>query len=694
MVTDKQIQKVYLALLVAIFFVPLIFWPKLYNAFSSTKVLMFWMLVDVLGVLWIYLAVRTDEFSKLRRDPIVLALLVFVFIQIVSSLLGVDQWNSFFGDLRRYSSILMTLHLSVYAMAIIFFLRRTPVWQVRFVHLLIVVASLVSVHAVFEWASFVPSLVDFDRASSVFGNPIYLASFLIIPLFLSLGECKKEEGSKRILFAALSLLIFLGILATGTRGALIGLVAGFVVMVVQILLHRGLSKRVPMVTAIIIVLVFGSMYLIGQNSAEESILYRITHFSGENVSSRLAYWNLGIQGSFDAPLLGVGNENYYIVADKNYQAEDYGFDDTWIDKPHNYFVELLVTNGVLGLLSFLVLIGLLLKRSWRTKGYLAPALVAYLAQSLFIFDTISASITFFFLIALIVAQKKREDGEALRWGSKIQVVGTLLICVVLFGFTIPYARTVYALGQSDDLQKASEIIDKQLVVYDYGNVAEVYFNSLLANQFDQDLFEKTEGYYLRAISRHPEQAKLWYQLARLYITQATEAGTVVSEDGVSAADMVLELAPGRINGQYMQVFIVELSGDSEKAIEMAENLYDLFPDDPETIWILAQLYLSHERVDSGLVLAIDALEQKLKLLSSNDLLLLVSLFAERGQYDQVVNVYERAVDMFPSELTLLPGLAASYATIGDTKSAIETAQELMRLDSHSTDAAQAFIESL
>ncbi len=694
MMTDQQIKKVYLALLVAIFFVPLLFWSQLYNTFSSSKVLFFWLVVDAVGVFWIHLAVRTDEFSRLKRDPVVWALLAFIGVQILSSTLGVDPWHSFFGDMRRYTSVVMTLHLSVYVMALIFFLRRTPVWRSRFVHLLIVIASLASVHAIFEWAGFVPSLVDFDRASSVFGNPIYLASFLMIPCFLSLGEFHKERGSKRVVFGALSLLIFLGILATGTRGALIGLLVGLGVLVLQTFHRRKSSSRITVIVLLMSVLVFGSVYLIGRNSTQESILYRITHFSGENVSSRLTYWKLGIQGFSEAPLLGVGNENYYIVANKNYQAKEYGFDDMWVDKPHNYFVGLLVTNGLLGLLSFLALVGLLLKRSWKRTDYFAPALMAYLAQSAFIFSTISASITFFFLMALIVTQTKRPDGRVVRWGSGIQVVGTLLMFLVLFGFTIPYARTVHALGQTDDLQAASTKIDKQLVVYDYGNVAKVYFNTLLAGPFNQSLFDKTQAYYLKAISRHPQQAELWYHLARLYITQATEMGTVVSKEGVTAVDKVRALAPGRINGQYLQVFIAELSGDSQGAIEMAEELHQTYPDDPETTWILAQLYLTNEQIDSGLALALEALEEGLTLLSSKDLLFLVSLFAERGQYDQVVDVYERAVDMFPNELTLLPGLAASYATVGDRGSAIETAQELIRLDPQSRDAAQAFIDSL
>ena len=159
----------------------------------------------------------------------------------------------------------------------------------------------------------------YPRVSATLGNPIYLAGFLVIAVFVNLF-CSTRERNQwfRAAYLAASVLGLLCIVLTRTRGAVVGIVVAIVVSAsLYLLKRRALRARIwvsAMFVAFVVVvtIAFMSVNRSGRHAALGSFL------SHRNLSalSRLAEWRAAVRGMKDHPFLGTGPENYYIVSNK------------------------------------------------------------------------------------------------------------------------------------------------------------------------------------------------------------------------------------------------------------------------------------------------------------------------------------------------------------------------------------------
>src|SRR5438132_1543841 len=81
-------------------------------------------------------------------------------------------------------------------------------------------------------------------------------------------------------------------------------------------------------------------------------------------------------GFKDRPLLGYGPENHNIVWSRHFDPNIYLLDTDVYDRTHNQFLEVLATNGIVGMVAFLgiwVAIGMTLVRGYRAGRLSAPA---------------------------------------------------------------------------------------------------------------------------------------------------------------------------------------------------------------------------------------------------------------------------------------------------------------------------------
>src|SRR6185503_9184094 len=92
------------------------------------------------------------------------------------------------------------------------------------------VAALVTLNGISGWVhgpmlAQDPSLPN--RVSSTLGNPIFLASFLILPMFLAgFFALQSESRALRIFFWVFGFVFLIGVVLSVTRGAIVGLIAG------------------------------------------------------------------------------------------------------------------------------------------------------------------------------------------------------------------------------------------------------------------------------------------------------------------------------------------------------------------------------------------------------------------------------------------------------------------------------------
>ena len=124
-----------------------------------------------------------------------------------------------------------------------------------------------------------------------------------------------------------------------------------------------------------------------------------------NMRSRLDMWKISLQGFRESPLLGVGPENFGYLFDKYHPGQYAIQGEQWIDNAHNIVFNTLSESGIIGVLSFFVMVFILFQCAYRQsqKRYesqvLLLALTMLYIEQLFILNPISQNIPQFLIIA-------------------------------------------------------------------------------------------------------------------------------------------------------------------------------------------------------------------------------------------------------------------------------------------------------
>jgi hypothetical protein len=246
----------------------------------------------------------------------------------------------------------------------------------------------------------------------------YLLLCLIFAGYLLINERRGWRA-----FAGVSAAILLvGIAFSLNRSSQLGLVAGIGVAAGTFL---ALSNRKQLLAGIYgagaaglgIVALAATSILRRKSPALSSDLFdKWIRFAQSPVDeSRIVEWKIAVKGFLDRPLLGYGPDNYSVIRSIHFDPAAYaasGFQQ--FDRPHNGWLELLATGGMLGLIAMLGIWGsaiVSLRTGARSRALrpsetalFAGALAAYAVYLTFWFFDLNSVMLFVALLALLGAK--------------------------------------------------------------------------------------------------------------------------------------------------------------------------------------------------------------------------------------------------------------------------------------------------
>jgi hypothetical protein len=193
--------------------------------------------------------------------------------------------------------------------------------------------------------------------------------------------------------AALQVLV---LVASGTRGAYVGLAAGVSLGAVLWLGQGGRARRMALAGALAApIALLGALALVrfAPTLARNPLSARLTEASLGELRIRFALWRMAWEGFRERPIAGWGHEGFIHVFDRFYSPFLAGY-DPWFDRAHNVYLDWLVAGGAPALLLFLGLLaaaGASIARGRFSRGgraVLLSALAAYCVQGLAVFDNL------------------------------------------------------------------------------------------------------------------------------------------------------------------------------------------------------------------------------------------------------------------------------------------------------------------
>lgn len=178
---------------------------------------------------------------------------------------------------------------------------------------------------------------------SIFGdNPnnqgTKVAFGILILFFVFLRDSLKIGKFRFILLLPIPILIQF-ILATASRGAILTLATGILLLLILGKSKTILEKSIFVISASLVI-----FYIYTLSTTNEVLLNRMNNIDDiESLGGRTEIWESTISIFIDSPLFGVGESNF-----ENRMMLIYGVNKS----AHNYFLYVLATSGIIGLFLF------------------------------------------------------------------------------------------------------------------------------------------------------------------------------------------------------------------------------------------------------------------------------------------------------------------------------------------------------
>ncbi len=630
--------------LYAILLTPLAFWPKALYPFATPKFILFQILVEIVFAAWLIFQLRNgfEDIKALKKNYLAIALLIFITISFISALLGVDFQRSFWGIGPRMTGLFAEIHFLVWFLILISYLKNDKEKWNNYLNFSFFVALAVAATSFYQNPKWVLTV-----GSTIFNNPTFVAPYFIFHFFWGLYKTIFNFQFsifklKGWFYGAGTILLFIAIILTQIRGALLGLLIGIFAFGFLLIFLNILNRRLRNIL-IAVYLIF-AIGIAGFWSFRDSpliqnisILKKIATASlaETTVRTRLLTWQLALKGFWDKPILGVGPENFNYLFNAHYNPHFLkfgggGFEETWFDKPHNAFLEILSETGLVGSLAYVfiwVAISLALYKLFK-KGLpaqagekflsliLASAFIAYFSAVFFSFDSFGSWFGLFLFLAFLASHSNTNDNSNTNTrihtndtnGNFLKNIFVLFVCGVLFVLLyVNYSIWRANLADADalrafpsNLSQGINLFKKSLnyftpykAEYQFDMAASV-IGAIQKNISLPDL-ENNLNFTLDsidgAIAAHPYNTAYYSDAIKLYniLGEKGKDPTILSQ-AEQFGEKAIKLSPNRQEIMFYLAQTALIRGDTKTAIQWTEKAVEVDPTIRQSHWYLGRLY--------------------------------------------------------------------------------------------------------
>lgn len=323
-------------------------------------------------------------------------------------------------------------------------------------------------------------------------------------------------------------------------------------------------------------------------------------YDTESVQGRLNLWQLGIEMAADRPIVGHGQDAYSLLFASYRDSPNLGGIGTknlGPESAHNFYVDLAANTGVLGLLSFLALVGAIFWHAGRrllvtadvTQRYallaLGTALTGYLAAIFFGFSEAMTTWVFWLLLGALVglivrAEAPADEGASAHPPNAIVSAGAavalMVVAIVAVGWAATLVAADLAAAQSEkaimrlEMGDAADLTDRAVTLNPLQKTyvlqeAQIYDRAFILGQTRADSFRKEVDLYEMALARFEPQAFDVYGLAQAKRKLAEEEGAPPFKDLIPDYERALALDPFNRDLRRLAITAYRANGEEDLA---------------------------------------------------------------------------------------------------------------------------------
>ena len=403
------------------------------------NIVSFLMINSVVAIILFIIKIRKKEYSIKIYDVLLLIVGILAFI---SSMLAINKDVALNGFKGRYEGLYSLLYYFTLLFLcsfvkkedkkkIIFVILFTGVFQAFYAFLQLADSESVSVSR----------NLGTIWANGLTNNPNFFGSYMLLCLSYSIGLFL-EEGKKhlKIIYGIVLVILFTGLLVSNTTSCAVGLIGVIIYSVIYLLKRKDYEK----IIVIFSILIFTAATV---NMFDKTTLFKdlvktkneaVEIAKGNNSDSfgtkRMQVWKATMKVVPKYLIHGAGVDNYFFIFDKGPLVIGRYF----YDKAHNEYLQILVTQGIFSLISYLLLYLVIIlkgiKNTYDNKNlYLILPVGGYLIQAFFNISVIEVAPIFFIALGLLI---DRDDNTSI-YKSYIKRLLDIVFSFILIVLLLP-----------------------------------------------------------------------------------------------------------------------------------------------------------------------------------------------------------------------------------------------------------------
>ncbi|MBP7770572.1 MAG: O-antigen ligase family protein [Candidatus Pacebacteria bacterium] len=703
---------------------------SLFFPYITGKNFVFRIIIEIVAALYIILAIRDPKYRPCA-SWILWSVLAFVAWMAVATIAAADPLKSFWSNFERMEGYVGLMHLFVYFVIMGAVLKAEDLWD-RFFNTSIGVSMVIGLHALLQGLQLFglhPSSQSGARADGTFGNATYLAVYMLFSIFITLYMLARQgrlTQTMQSVYGLALVLQFAGLYLTQTRGALLGVIGGFLIAMIWVAWRAKQAEwkglRMWAVGGMVaLAALVGVFFALRQADLlpKGGTLARIASISTSDTTTvaRFKYiWPTAFKGAAERPLLGWGQENFSYVFNKHYQPGMWN-QEQWFDRAHNQFLDWMIAGGFP---AFLLYISFFVLAAWaiiRSRDLNVPQqaallglLAAYAFNNLFVFDNLTSSLYFFTILAFVYGLSRQELPGKPLLSKPVSTHGVaiaapiVLILVATAGWALNapgLARAgtlVKTISNTSDPAATLENFKKSLNTgtwpggaLGYQETVEQFVNyagnsiasSQASSDIKQDYFEASTAAMQSLMAQRRDDARLELFASGLH----AQFGQL--KEALAHAKRALELSPGKQQILF-QVGLTHLNyGSAPEALAAFKQAYDSAPENTQAL-----VYYAMGEYYAGNTAAGDALlvERFGTTLVDNDQVLQV--YGNLKMYDRTVAIWKMRVEKNPKDFNTNLGLASAYYAAGDKAATVAQLKAMQQMDITRAEQLQKLIDQL
>jgi O-antigen ligase/tetratricopeptide (TPR) repeat protein len=453
-------------------FSPLFFFKDWYAAYTVPKYLVFTIFLTLLAISNYSLKISRNHFFTF---------LAFLFLLLLTSLLGLDPLKSILSDTLHFTGLLQYAQLGLWLILLSYTLKEIEDWSQVFL-LLGCIGFVISLYGL--------SSIEL-RLISTIGNPSEAGIMVLMCIFFYLlWYFESKHRYKNGIFLPIILMLYF-VYQTKTRASLFAIpFAAFISLGVYA--FKTHSRKFYLATIVLIIITLSILFLFPK-AIQMGRLGSLNY-------DRIGFYKVFLTAFKQSPLWGYGIENFLRISQIHYDA-DLSTITTKLDKSHSIFFEFLLSGGLLLgfflIWLFLRILKKVLNLEAKNSALILSFLTAYLFWASFSVDTFSTFLFLTVLLAYIAFLPNKAQSDHI----PIKIVSLTIIPLGLIYVYFVYSQiiTLNRLRKTEDISEAKNLLKNiSLVVFPEStmeefvaksaiiqekNVKDEFLNSLLSTPF-------------------------------------------------------------------------------------------------------------------------------------------------------------------------------------------------------------------